>query len=76
MDKILEILSSLHPDISFEGRTDLIDGGIIDSFDIVTLVGELSDTFEVEIGLEHLSPENFNSAESILAMLESLGAEL
>ena len=40
MDEILEILKDLHPDVDFESCDTLIDGGILDSFDIVTIIAE------------------------------------
>lgn len=76
MNEILKILRSLHPEVSFEGKTDLVDSGLLDSFDIVTLIGELTDTFKVEIGVEKLEPENFNSPEAIYELLKSLGANI
>lgn len=72
MDTIIEILKGLHPEVDYENETGLIDKRILDSFDIVTLVGELMDEFDVEIGAEHMVPENFNSAEAILKLVESL----
>ena len=61
--KILEILSEVKPGVDFEGRTDLIDAGILASFDIISLVSELNDEFDVEISVVDLVPENFNSVE-------------
>jgi acyl carrier protein len=65
MEELLEILSELHPEIDFKKEKNLIDDGILDSFDIITLVGELNDKFDVAIGVDDLTPENFNSAEAI-----------
>jgi acyl carrier protein len=76
MEKLLAILSSLHPNIDFASQSELVDGGILDSFDVIALVQELSDTFDVEIGLEHLEPENFNTAGAIADLLRRLGARL
>ena len=72
MEKIIEILKSLHPDIDFENCTSLIDDKIIDSFDIVTLVSELSEEFDVSIPVEEIVPENFNSAKAIYALIKRL----
>jgi len=72
MDKLMEILESLRPDVDFETETALIDDGILDSFDIVSLVGELSDEFDIEIKPSDLVPVNFNSAEAIYALVEKL----
>lgn len=72
MDTIIEILQDLHPEVDYESETGLIDKRILDSFDIVTLVGNLMDEFDVEIGAEHMIPANFNSAEAIYNLVKSL----
>lgn len=72
MDKLMRILSELNSDIDFETEDALIDGGILDSFDIVTLVAEIDDVFGIEIPAEALLPENFNSAKAIYAMIQRL----
>lgn len=72
MEQLLEILSELHPDVDFETADDLIDGKVLDSFDIVTLVAEIDSEFDVAIPAEELVPENFNSAEAIYSLIERL----
>lgn len=72
MDKLMRILSELSSDIDFETEDDLIDGGLLDSFDIVTLVAEIDDAFGIEIPAEALIPENFNSAKAIFALIQQL----
>ena len=68
----MRILSELSSDIDFDTEDALIDGGLLDSFDIVTLVAEIDDTFGVEIPAEALIPENFNSAKAIFALIQQL----
>lgn len=75
MDKLMQILEGLRPDVDFASETALIDNGILESFDIVSLVGELDDAFDIEIKPNHLIPANFNSAKAILALVESLQDE-
>ena len=75
MNELMQILEELRPDVDFENETGLIDNGILDSFDIVSLVGELNDAFDIEIKPTDLVPENFNSAEAILALVEKLQDE-
>lgn len=75
MEELLAILQELHPDVDFETRTDLIDGKVLDSFDIVTLVAEIDDEFDVAIPAGELIPENFNSAQAIYALVERLENE-
>lgn len=68
----MRILSELSSDIDFETEDALIDGGMLDSFDIVTLVAEIDDAFGIEIPAEALIPENFNSAKAIFALIQQL----
>ena len=72
MERLMEILEELRPDVDFETETALIDDGILESFDIVALVGELNDEFDIEIKPSDLIPANFNSAEAIYALVERL----
>lgn len=72
MEKLMEILTEMRPDVDFEEETALITDGILDSFDVVSLVGELNDAFDIEITPTHLIPDNFNSASAIYALIESL----
>lgn len=75
MEKLLEILQEIRPDVDFNEETKLIDHGILDSFDIIVLVGELNDAFDVEIGVIDLLPENFNSVEAIMDLINRLQIE-
>lgn len=75
MDELMEILEELRPDVDFENETGLIDNGILDSFDIVSLVTALNDAYDIEIKPNNLVPENFNSRDAILALVEQLQDE-
>lgn len=75
MNELKAILEELRPDVDFEKETGLIANGILDSFDIVSLVGELNEAFDIEISPADLIPENFNSAEAIYALVEKLQGE-
>lgn len=57
MDKLLEILSEIRPDLDFKEEQKLIDDGLLDSFDIISIVGELNNEFDIEINVEDLLPE-------------------
>ena len=70
MDKLLEILNDLHPEIDFEKETGLIDSKLLDSFDVVTLVSELMEEFDVDIDAGDMIPENFNSLEAIRNLIK------
>ena len=69
--QIIEILSEICPGIDFETETALIDDSLIDSLDIVAVVTELMEAFDVELGVDDLTPENFNSVEAIEELIES-----
>ena len=75
MEKLLAILNDLHPDVDFTDNNELIDDGILDSLDIVTLVTEIDAEFDVTIPAEEIIPENFNSAEALMALINRLDEE-
>ena len=75
IDELMRILSEIRPDVDFEHETKLIDDEILDSFDIIAVVGELNETFDIEIDVEDLEPENFNSASAILELVQKLRGE-
>jgi len=72
MEEFLQILEGIRPDINFLEETELVDNGILDSFDIVSIVSELNDHFNISIRVTELKPENFNSANSIYEMCKKL----
>jgi len=72
MDELIEILKDLHSDVDFETCTTLIDDKILDSFDIVSIVSEVSDRFDVAIPAKELVPENFNSAKALWDLISRL----
>jgi len=69
------ILEEIRPDVDFDNETELIDGGVLESMDIVAIVCEIKEAFDVTIGIEQLTPENFNSEEAILELIEQLMEE-
>ena len=69
---LLEILSELHPDEDFEACDTLVDSKILDSFDIISLVSEINDEFEIVISADKIVPENFNSVEALCGLIQSL----
>ncbi|MBQ8833483.1 MAG: acyl carrier protein [Oscillospiraceae bacterium] len=75
MQKLLTILQDLHPEVEFETADHLIDDGILDSFDIVTLVAEIDDAYGVAVPAQELMPENFNSAGALYALIQRLRDE-
>ena len=71
-EEILKILNDINEDVDYETESALIDDGVIDSFDIVSLVGELNSCFDIKITVVDLVPENFNSLDAMTALVERL----
>lgn len=69
-EQIIEILTEICPGVDFEQETSLIDDGLIDSLGIVAVVTDLMDTFDVQLGVDDLTPENFNSVDAICQLIE------
>ncbi|MDD6709342.1 MAG: phosphopantetheine-binding protein [Ruminococcus sp.] len=75
METVLEILAKVKPNIDFKNANAIVDDGLLDSMDIVMLVGELNDEFDIEIQVTDLVPENFNTVDAIVKMVERLEDE-
>ncbi len=75
MEELLEILNELHPEVDFEECESLVDGKILDSFDIITIISEVNDVFDVTISAEYIVPDNFNSAKALWALIQKLEDE-
>lgn len=75
MDKLLEILNEINSDIDYEHETNLIDGKLLDSLSILTLITEICETFDIEIGPKWMRNENFNSVAAMWNMIESIQDE-
>jgi len=66
MKKLLEILTDINEDVDFVNEKALVDDGLIDSFDITSIITALDEEFQVRIEASEIEPENFNSIEAIL----------
>lgn len=75
MEALMEILENLHPEIDFNTCETLIDDGLIDSFDIVTIISEINEEYDVIIPAEEIVPENFNSAKALYSLIQRLEDE-
>lgn len=75
MDKLIEILRSVCPDVDFETETDLVGSGILTSLDIVMIVSELMAQYDVKLDVDDLVPENFMNAGTIHALIERAGSK-
>lgn len=74
-EKLIALLEDIRPDVEFEKETKLIDDGVLDSFDIISIVQEMNEAFDVEIDVDKLEPENFNTVDAMLELIRSLQDE-
>ena len=72
MEELLEILNEIDDSIDYENEKAVIDDHLLDSFSIISLVGELEDAFDISIDAAEMVPANFNSADAIYAMVQRL----
>ncbi|MCD7946209.1 MAG: phosphopantetheine-binding protein [Clostridiales bacterium] len=74
-EQILQILEGIRPDVDFKKENALVEEGVIDSFDIIQIISELNDNFDVNISVDDLLPENFDSADAMAALIARLQNE-
>ena len=75
MEELLRIMSEVRPDIDFETEDKLIDNEMLDSLDIVAIVTDVNDEFDIQINVNDLLPENFNSAKALYDLIQKLQYE-
>ncbi len=74
-ETVLEILKGVRSDVDFAGTDKkLIDDNVLESLDIVAIVGEFNDEFDIEISVEDLTPENFNSVDAMVELIKNAQA--
>ncbi len=73
--QLIEILESVRPDVDFQEEDALIDDEILSSFDIIAMVSEINVQYGIEIRVDDLLPENFNSVDAILELIERMEDE-
>lgn len=76
MEKIYEILASLRSEFDFHESESFIQDGMLDSFDIVSLVTELEDIYGIRIDGLDILPENFTTAAAIAEVVRKNGGTL
>ncbi|MBQ8857822.1 MAG: acyl carrier protein [Lachnospiraceae bacterium] len=72
MEQLLDILKEMNDTIDYESEKALIDGEIIDSLDLMELISEMEEAFDITIEMEDIIPENFNSAEAMWELITRL----
>lgn len=72
MEKLLELLKDIRDDVDFENATDLIDGKILTSFDIIQIIAMIDEEYDIAVPATAIIPANFNSVQAIFDLIESL----
>ena len=75
MEELLEILAEIKPGVDFKSEIALVDDGMLDSRDIISIISEVSDEYDVKISPEKITPENFNSAAAIMNLIDELSED-
>ena len=76
MERLIEILEDIQPDVDYKNTQDLVDGHYLKSLDIISLIAELEDEYDITIPAVEIIPDNFNSAERMMKMIERLQEEI
>ena len=76
MDKIYEILNDLRPEFDFKESKSFVEVGLLDSFDIVTLVSEIEEKFDIMIDALDIVPEKFESVDAIAELIKKNGGRI
>ena len=72
MEELKKMLEEKWPNIDFDKEKKLIDDEILDSVEVVDLIGELEEMFDISVSMEYIQPENFQSVEAMWAMIQEL----
>ncbi|MCD8381604.1 MAG: phosphopantetheine-binding protein [Clostridiales bacterium] len=75
MEELYEILEGIQPEVDFRTAANLIDGHLLDSLSIISLIAELEDTFDISVPAVEIVPRNFNSAAAIWVLVQRLQEE-
>lgn len=75
MDKLLEILREINDSLDYMNEDGLIDNELIDSVELMQLIAEIEDAYDISIDMEDIIPENFNSVEAMYKLIDRLQNE-
>lgn len=76
METIYKILESIRPESNFKNSENFIDDGLLDSFDIVSLVNELEEEYDILVDALDILPDNFSSLNAISALIVKSGGKI
>lgn len=72
MEELVKVLSGVIEGVDFASETNLVSDGKLSSIDITEIIAEIEEHYDIEIDMEYMVPENFESAQTMLNMIEEL----
>ena len=70
MEEFLKLLKKIKPNVDFTKEQALIDDGLLESLDIISIISEVAEVYGVLIPSDEIIPDNFNSAEAMYELIE------
>jgi acyl carrier protein len=75
MEELKKVLKKAAPKVDWDYEGDLIEDGILDSIDIISVVSEITAAYDIEIPSEEMEVENFCNAQAIYELIQRLQEE-
>lgn len=72
MEELIEIIKEHVPDIGLNKEQTLLDDALIDSIQLVEIISDISEKFEIEISGDDIDPDNFQSVQNIWKLILKL----
>jgi D-alanine--poly(phosphoribitol) ligase subunit 2 len=72
LEQVIDMLDQIKDDVDFSTAVNLVDERILDSFDILSIIGAIDDEFDVSVPAKDIVPQNFNTAQGIYQMVLDL----
>lgn len=71
-EKVMQILAEINDGILSYSGDNLFEAGLLDSFQVIDMVSELEDAFDIEIDAKYVVEENFATKEAIIELIKRL----
>jgi len=72
MNKLLEVLETVKPGVDFKNSKDMISEGLIDSFDMISIIANINEAFDIDFSVADITPENFQTVQSLYEAIERI----
>ncbi len=72
MDELIALLKKVKPNVDFANEETLVDDGLIDSLDVISIIAEVAEKYGVTIPTDEIIPDNFNSAAALKELIDDL----